>query len=348
MNNKNGAAKPEDPAGLPPPGRTGTGALLAPTYVPGAALRLIKKMLLQLLIRGLPAYFQRFPIQAGKRLVWNRIVRGRLYGRGLQLTARARFGAQFEAQLPDMIQAHLYFFGVWEPAITRYVLDGLKEGDTFIDVGANIGYYTVLAAKRVGATGKVFAIEAAGSIFSRLEANIARNDISNAIALHVAVAETEGQVPVWLNHGRNLGGTTTLEHVSAFRRAQIVETVEAKPLTRIIDPQVIRNARFVKIDVEGSEWAVVKSLGELLKTVSADTEFLVEADAQFIQRSGGTPEAFLGYFAAAGFEPFVISNPYDVRFYGRSIRRVELRPLRRWQPNRIDLVFRKAHALSRR
>lgn len=267
-----------------------------------------------------------------RHLIWRR----------LTLTATSVFGAQFEARFPDILQTYLYFFGVWEPIITQYLSERLAEGDIFIDVGANVGYHTLLASRRVGPSGRVFAIEAASSTFLKLQENLSRNNARNVIALHVAVSDTPGQVPVWSSPKGNSPGTTTLSYVAQQRQTlRLVETVEAKPLRQIIDIEIIRQARFIKIDVEGAEWAVVKSLAELMKTVSPRTEFIVEIDEVLIRRSSGTLETFLGYFAAAGFEPFVIANRYDAKFFVSKDRRIELQRFGGTKCGQIDLVFRR-------
>ena len=301
-----------------------------------------KDMTVRLALAILPLYFRYFPILWGKRFIWKKIVMRRLIWRRLTLTTRSFFGARFEVQFPDIVQTCLYFFGVWEPAITRYLLDRLAEGDIFIDVGANIGYYTLLASRCVGASGRVFAIEAASRTHSTLQRNILQNNAGNVTAFHLAVSDAPGQVPVWLNEEGDLAGTTTLSHVGERRRAlTLVETVEARVLEQIVDAQIIRKARFIKIDVEGAEWAVIKSLAELVKTVSSQTEFIVEINGGLVRRSGGTIEALIGYFAAAGFEPFVIENRYDADFLARKVRSVELQPLGAWTANQLDLVFRR-------
>src|SRR5207302_5384801 len=165
----------------------------------------------------------------------------------------------------------------------------------FIDVGANIGYYTLLASQRVGASGKVFAIEANSGTYAKLLRNIARNRATNVAAVHIAVSDRPGRVSVWQNRDGELAGSTILTHVAERRRAMtVVETVEAKPLPDIINPDVIRNARIIKIDVEGAEWAVVKSIADLLRTVSSQTEFIIEINPEMVRRSGGSVEALIG------------------------------------------------------
>jgi FkbM family methyltransferase len=303
----------------------------------------VKHAALRLALIVLRFYFTHFPVSQGKDAVWNKIVGRHFLWRTLRLRTSSVFGARFDVGLRDVLQSYLYFFGIWEPVITRYLLDELKEGDIFIDVGANIGYYTLLASRRVGKSGRVFAIEAASGTYSELLQNLSLNDATNVTTSHVAVSDAPGRVAIWLNREGELAGATTLSHVAARRRGmEIAEEVEARPLQQIIDPETICMARFIKIDVEGAEWAVVKSLGELLKNVSPRTEFLIEVNPALVGLAGGTVEGLLSYFAAAGFEPFLIANRYDPRFVARKVRRVELRRAPGLsQQRQFDLVFKR-------
>lgn len=302
----------------------------------------MKQTLLRIALSVLPIYFRHVPSQRAKVAIWNKLLARHGAWRNRTLSATSIFGARFVTHLSDVLQAYLYFFGVWEPVITRYLLDELTEGDVFIDVGANIGYYTLLASGRVGRTGRVFAIEAASGTFAQLKQNLALNDARNVSAFHVAVSDRSGHVPIWLNEGGELAGATTLAHVAERRRAmRQVETVEAKPLGDIIDPAMIRAARVIKIDVEGAEWAVVQSIAGLLKTVSPRTEFIIEVNQALVTSAGGTVEELLGYFAAAGFAPFVIANGYDAAFVSRKVGRVQLRRFDGGTFRQLDLVFRR-------
>jgi FkbM family methyltransferase len=290
----------------------------------------------------LASYFRYFPVQRGKNAIWNRIVMRHLAQRRTALTATSAFGARFDVDLRDLVQRYLYFFGVWEPVITRYLQDRLRPGDVFIDVGANVGYYTLLAARSVGPQGKVFAVEAASGTYAKLRRNLEQNGVENVTAFHVAVSESEGELPIWLYDDGELAGATTLTHVAQRRRPMsIAETVKAMPLDRIIDAAIIRQARFIKIDVEGAEWAVIKSLRELIGTVSPRTEFIVEINSALVGCAGGTMEELLSWFTEAGFEAFVLPNLYNMRFIGRGVGAVEPRRLQGWPEKQMDIVFRR-------
>ena len=96
-----------------------------------------------------------------------------------------------------------------------------------------------------------------------------------------------------------------------------------------------------KIDVEGAEWAVVRSLRDVLPTLAENAEVVVEAHEGAIRQSGGTPEGFLKIFSDAGFSPFVIPNEYSVPFYIADVPEPDFAPLRDPHFGQIDLLFRR-------
>ena len=84
-------------------------------------------------------------------------------------------------------------------------------GDVFVDVGANIGYFSLLTAKLVGPTGKVLAIEAAPFIFEKLFENIQKNGLQHIHALNLAVSDTDGVASIYAAPEANVGETKLLE-----------------------------------------------------------------------------------------------------------------------------------------
>ena len=72
----------------------------------------------------------------------------------------AVFGSVFHCNTRQFVQRRIRFFGIFEHNLTYYTLSKLREGDLYVDVGANIGYFSLLASQCVGPTGKVIAVEA--------------------------------------------------------------------------------------------------------------------------------------------------------------------------------------------
>ena len=81
----------------------------------------------------------------------------------------------------------------YEPYETKLILRQVKKSDVAVDVGANIGYYTILLADKVGKTGKVYAFEPDKINFEILLKNIKANNLENVIAVNVAVGSKNGK-----------------------------------------------------------------------------------------------------------------------------------------------------------
>jgi FkbM family methyltransferase len=150
-----------------------------------------------------------------------------------------------------------------------------KEGDVVIDIGAHIGRYTIIGAKRVGTKGKVVAIEANPSNFEMLNRNIKLNQLTNIISLNNAVYSKETKVKLYLP-GEELGHTTynTVMSDRAKNEDKFVE-VSANTLDYFLQLKGITDVNWVKIDVEGAEFEVLKGASNVLSK-SKDIALLIE------------------------------------------------------------------------
>jgi FkbM family methyltransferase len=278
--------------------------------------RTLKQALIPLTGAVLRWYFRRFPIAYGKVAVWDKVVRRVLIWRHMQIVAPMRFGALIDGRFPDLIHSRIYIFGVWEPGITWLITAHLRAGDTMIDIGANVGVHTLLAAHLAGTAGKIIAIEASPTIYQRLVANLQLNDAAQVQALNVAVSDTPGRLTVFLAPDGNLGKTTTLgTEAGAMGAAQEAE-VEAQPLPNILTAAQIRAARLIKIDVEGAEWRVLQGMRDVLAHgLAEDCIVLVEVSTRSLESLGGSVASVIDMFRQGGREPRHITNHYDVGSY---------------------------------
>src|SRR5450755_115400 len=103
------------------------------------------------------------PTRPLKRLIWSLVRR-----REFSFETMTSRGWRVRGNTTDWIQRQLYYFGLWEPNLSAWIERRLSTGDVFVDVGANVGYFTLLAAGVVGKTGKVVAIEPMPEIFRHL------------------------------------------------------------------------------------------------------------------------------------------------------------------------------------
>jgi FkbM family methyltransferase len=152
-----------------------------------------------------------------------------------------------------------------------------KEGDIVIDIGAHIGLYTIISSKRVGANGKVVAIEADPSNFEMLNSNIKLNQLTNVIPLNYAVHSKETKVKLYLPGGES-GFTKYNTIMPNWINAQekFVE-VNANTLDYLLQLNEIRQeeVNWIKIDVEGAEFEVLKGATNVLSK-SKDIAILME------------------------------------------------------------------------
>jgi Met-10+ like-protein len=166
--------------------------------------------LIRLASATLRLYFQYWPTADGKMLLWDRVVRRRIIWRSLPIVARTKFNLTVRGSFPDLIHGYLYFFGVWEPGISRLIARHLQAGNTAIDIGANVGAHTMLAASIVGPKGKVYAVEASPRTFKQLKDNLEYNGLRQVVAINVTVSDRPRTVTVFLQGGSNPGGTTVV------------------------------------------------------------------------------------------------------------------------------------------
>jgi FkbM family methyltransferase len=268
------------------------------------------------------SYIRNFPLVGGKHVFWTRVVAPYFAWRSYKFVASTVFGKQLAGDTIEMLQQYIYFFGVWEPDLTRWITRRLAPGDTFIDVGANIGYYSLLASTLVGDAGQVVAIEASPEIFRALQSNLARNSVKNVRAENVAASDRKEVLELFRGHVFNTGLTTLVKEQGFEFECE----VDAAPLSTILREEEMQNARLVKIDVEGAELSVIGGMLPLLCSGRADLEIIIEVHPEHLAQQGKRPEDFLTIFSEAGFYAYLLENDYSPLRYLSS--ELENRPIR--------------------
>ncbi len=121
-------------------------------------------------------------------------------------------GASIQTTHVDHLQLLLYYCGTFEPHCLAILHQYVKPGDTFIDVGANIGLFTVEGALAVGPSGRVLSIEAAPTHAASVRKTCLINKFGNVEFFPVAVVEEDGQATLTLPRGTNLGMFTLVQY----------------------------------------------------------------------------------------------------------------------------------------
>ncbi|MGC2657816.1 MAG: FkbM family methyltransferase [Bryobacteraceae bacterium] len=231
------------------------------------------------------------------------------------------------------MQRRIRFFQIYEHNLTYYTLQRLQEGDLYVDIGANIGYYTLLASRRVGKSGKVICVEADPISFEALTKNLELNGCRNVSAYNVAATMTKCRVTIQRTDLRNSGCNSVAIGVGP-------NSVEGLPFADIVGGDLGR-IRFIKIDIEGSETPILRAILGLLSQLSQNLIIASEISTSSAE--------YVGHFVAAGFRAYAIQNIYRIDYYLiRSYLRkygesndVHTIPVQGYDPNYSDYVFER-------
>ena len=193
--------------------------------------------------------------------------------------------------------------GVWEPYETSLVLSLLRPGDVFVDVGANIGYFSVLAASVVGDAGAVFAFEPDPENFRLLRANAGLNGLARCIvAVEAGLAAAAGDGHLFLSED-NLG-----DH-------QIYAADEARsslPITLYNGSRYLvgrlQRLDLLKVDTQGSEYEVMNGLLPLLCELPRPPRIIIELTPHSLRQAGSSGRALIELLATLGQPLWIIDH----------------------------------------
>jgi FkbM family methyltransferase len=288
----------------------------------------------------LRAYVRYLPLAFGKEALWERVIDPYFAWNRYEFVASTVFGRRMRGDTRDILQQYVYYFGVWEPNLTRWIARTLGAGDTFVDVGANIGYFTLLASALVGREGVVVAVEPSPRLFGTLRETLALNRVGNARLVNMAALERQTRVSLYRGTENHSGLTTTREE----RGLEFECEVDAAPLSMILHQEEICSARMVKVDVEGAEWSAIQGMMPLLRDGRSDLEVIVEIDPELLSHDGRQPGDLIEFFADHGLHAYRIENDYSPSAYlGRTSARPPER-LRSAVTGVSDVIFSRREA----
>lgn len=310
---------------------------MSPPAIVTAMSKRLLGILCSVLIPAARCYLRYTPWSWGKRFVF-RAVRWH----PSQQTAKTLAGIRMHLQTDELVEGYLYYFGTWEPNLTALVSDRLSKDPsrTFIDVGANIGHFSLLAAQ-ILKKGTVVALEPSSRNFRRLVENAGLNGFANIRAINMAATAMPAEVLLYPGGPNNIGGGASL---SQGDRQTDPEIVKGAPLSSLLDPAEIRTARLVKIDVEGAEAQVVQDLAAIIDQMPDDVEFAVEITPGFIPDGDGSE--IHAFFKAAGFFPYDLQNCYDPSAYIHRKPSVVFPRIGTALTERRDVLFSRIDAAS--
>lgn len=156
------------------------------------------------------------------------------------------------------VDNEIFLQGVYEPSFLKVIKQNLRSGDTYIDIGANIGQHSLFASRVVGDTGRVVAFEPVSKIYEQFKQSVILNNFENIKIHNLACGEEEKEMFIYMTES-NMGGSS-LVFGSESREKEKINVVTADSIL-VDEPQI----DFIKIDVEGYEYEAMLGLIETLK-----------------------------------------------------------------------------------
>lgn len=208
--------------------------------------------------------------------------------------------------------------GNYEATETSFVENVLQPGDTFLDIGANIGWFTITAANIVGAEGRVYAFEPRNTTFKYLEKTISSNDLNPRVqAFHCALGAEKGTLQiVWGTGTSNPGGTwlVSRKEVSDVLPTT-THTYQDIDVQRLDDVVNVSRVDVIKIDVEGAEPLVLQGAETILR--NCRPLVLSEINEELLKIVGNSSgKQFIEWMKNFDYECFEITDRgIGVQFY---------------------------------
>jgi FkbM family methyltransferase len=208
--------------------------------------------------------------------------------------------ASFTARTPHELRC---VESTWfsEKQMLERAISSLKPGDVFLDVGGNLGMFTIFAAKAVGPGGRVIAFEPESVAFSRLKANVELNGLRNVTALQLALSNSFGTKTLILGEPDALSQSA---HIGD--RGGNSESIETAIYDGLAQRRALPVPRVVKMDIEGHETAALRGMAVTLSNPSCQALFC-ELHPQFWPTSVSEGEVDV-LVRSFGFDSLQVEN----------------------------------------
>ncbi len=234
-----------------------------------------------------------------RRLLWKRLPAGAQpvvdwWGSKVQLFRRSE------------ICRELFLSGSYEPNEMMFLRQTLRPGMVFIDVGANLGLYTLFASRLVGSSGVVLALEPSGRDFNRLLANLQLNESAQVRALRLAASDHHSQRELLLADDEHSGHNTFGRFAYDSVGSNGWETVQTCPLDEVARQEHLGRVDVIKIDAEGHEWFVLQGARQII--LKSHPVLLLEVNEKALAAQGCRPEQIIEFLKDLGYSLWQVDS----------------------------------------
>ena len=255
-----------------------------------------------------------------------RTIRGKLHGYQLYL------------DLANWSERQTFFLGRFYELETQLTIRALLErGDTLVDVGANIGMITLVGARSVGPSGRVYSIEPQPEAFGRLENHITRNHLQQVTALQLGLSDEPGALRLATLAGHT--GMSTFASLGAAQQQAVSGSYEARVERgdEVLAGAPAAAPMVIKIDVEGFEIRVLRGLRQTLRRHRPAV--ITELVPDHLRRAGFEPEQLFELMNEAEYRSFQMTTRREGLRHRLSLRPLSARSLRLGQIKQANVLW---------
>ena len=258
----------------------------------------IRLLVLRLVLRGSEVW-------PNARILWARTA-----SRGSEVVRDVQ-GAKMKLDLTDTgISRELFLTGVHEINSTQQFREELHRGMIVLEVGANVGYYALIATQHIGPEGTVIALEPSPINLRSLRENVRLNNVDHRVRIYpFAAGSMKGCLPFYMMSKSNLSGFVKREERGIKLRSEI--SVKVMPIDDVLREEGV-TIDYFRMDIEGFETEVVKGMGATLTAVPGPTGGFIEVHSRILNENGSSARSFMERMARLGY------RIKTARFRGRS------------------------------
>ncbi|HZE73094.1 MAG TPA: FkbM family methyltransferase [Pyrinomonadaceae bacterium] len=198
--------------------------------------------------------------------------------------------------------------GEYEPQMSRTLERILCTGSTFIDIGANEGYFTVLGSKIVGVGGKVIAVEPQQRLKAILFENFKLNNLSNVSLIQSAISDNSGRAVLNLSADTNTGASGFVRATKYKLPTEMTETITLSELFSRIE---VGRADLIKMDIEGAEYDAILGSPQIFRDHRVRA-IALEVHVSILEKRGVKAEKIFSFLKGYGY---TVDNSFSTLVY---------------------------------
>jgi FkbM family methyltransferase len=195
--------------------------------------------------------------------------------------------------------------GHYEMPVQRAIAENLQAGDVCYDIGANVGFFSVLAASRVGSGGRLFAFEPEPGNATMLRHNVEMNGFAHVTIFENAVSSQPGRAVLMLVP---YSGSHSLAEFRTPKDVVNQITVDTVQVDQLVENRTLTPPTLVKIDVEGAEYPVMQGMARTIETYRP--KIVYEVDAEREDEAKVQEKKIERFLGARGYEMHRLENSY--------------------------------------